>query len=453
MISGTVSTKRSFDELNLQPNFFLHTPLNPINPENISNKKITLGDSQHIYLSQPQFFWGQPVRINDHSSDSIEKNHRIIYNNFPHKRKYMADNFPMEIGAQSQNFQHNPGLDVFEVSKSSHETSFGENSITKNLDPQNSRISAGSSKPTKNQNVSNRVVIKSRGDYKIINRTFRTTKEIESAKTDIWKEVKVKEYKGLPLFDWEFIVTNKNPNTNCLAEPYSNVFYLSNDNLDLLRSSINTDIYYYKENADIMFSSKKRPAVLVALYKKHEDFFSSWKTDDSKKYFEALGKSWEADYDGRENKFQARVRCVKFATAYAIERIGFMTENNEFKIFADIEKAKEDAYEILKSYWKTLPLGKHFTGTWQLEKNEKPTNIPLLDHLRLPDLNGVTRASYGAETLCFALKHILPDNYHQSILTAKTNKNTLPKGLIQKLNNIALSVDHLKTKEKNLKLD
>ncbi|CAH7669735.1 hypothetical protein BY996DRAFT_6411795 [Phakopsora pachyrhizi] len=448
MMSDTESTRRSIGQLEPQTNFYLHAPPKTLNPEKLSGERITLGDSKNE---------GELFRINDGSSGPIKENHRIVYSNLPFKKKFTVENFPTEVETQNQNFQNSFGLKVLDTSKSYHETSYGKSLIVKELEPQKVRTSAGSSRPTKKRKVSDLERTEKGRKYRT-NRTSEIKKEKDNAKVDIWKDVKVNEYKGLPSFrNWILFIMKNKSNIECLAEPYDNVLYLTTKDLKLLSKSIISNIDYYKKNRCKMFSTKQRKLKILDIYKQHDDFFSNWKTDDSTKYFEALGKSWEADYNGRTDKFQARVQCVRFATAYALQRIGYLTENNNFKIFVDIEKAKEDAYEILKSYWKTLPLGRLYTGTWQGGKNEKPTNIPLLDHLRLPKPNSALRASYGSDTLLFALRHIIPNEYYQSLFTSTRKKKKTSKNFIRNLNNIAFSVDHQKLEEisedKNLKLD
>ncbi|KAI8455795.1 hypothetical protein BY996DRAFT_1545678 [Phakopsora pachyrhizi] len=180
--SDTDSTKRSISQLDLQANFYLHAPHDTLDPEKHSGERITLGDSQNMR---------KIVTNNDGSSDVIERNHGTIHDNLPHKRKYMAENFPTETGAQYQNFPHNPGLKSFETSTSSNEISHGKNLIAKVNEAQKIRISAGGSRPTKKQKVSNLETINIGRKYRT-DGTLKTEEGIESEKIEIWKDVKQK---------------------------------------------------------------------------------------------------------------------------------------------------------------------------------------------------------------------------------------------------------------------
>ncbi|KAI8457242.1 hypothetical protein BY996DRAFT_6921316 [Phakopsora pachyrhizi] len=129
MISATDSTKRSINEV--QPNFYFHTPPNTLNLEKLS----ALGNNQHNYLHLPQYFWEQPVRMSDGGSNEIEENHRIVYNNFPHKRKFMDENSPEKIATQNQNILHYPIPNGFGTYEISHGKSFN----VEDLESQESR--------------------------------------------------------------------------------------------------------------------------------------------------------------------------------------------------------------------------------------------------------------------------------------------------------------------------
>ncbi|KAI8459547.1 hypothetical protein BY996DRAFT_3739127 [Phakopsora pachyrhizi] len=242
-----------------------------------------------------------------------------------------------------------------------------------------------------------------------------------------------------------------------LAYPYQNVLNLNQEKLFYLESLLK------KVNKTKRISGMSREQ---AIYRGVN--FLSEKFKEYEEYFENLKDKWIQEWreiykieetpNGIITTANRIAYYFQFATVYTCQRLGLFHEQNNLKLFANNEVAKEDAIKILKDCWGSLPVAENITvwGRLKHKREEKFINgkriildqkiINLFDYILSQFLNISQTLCFSSNVLKYVLQTLLPKRYHLALKIDDESKTAVNFGLIRRLNNISLGAEMIHQK-------